>query len=161
MHRGRFAIFASLRRAAIWPWSMAWLLGVLIAISGPAPAADNDLFEVLDIKVDETDETAAAAREKALQTGERLAWDALVRRFVDPQQPRFPQFSQQQIGDAVKDFWVSAEKTSPVRYIATLNYNFHPQRVERLLASRGVRFTITRSDPLVVVPVYTADGTSK
>ncbi len=161
MHRGRFAIFASLRRAAIWPWSMAWLLGVLIAISGPAPAADDDLFEVLDIKVDETDETAAAAREKALQSGERRAWDTLVQRFVDPQQRRLPQFSQQEIGDAVKDFWVSGEKTSPVRYIATLNYNFKPQRVERLLASRGVRFTITRSDPLVVVPVYTADGTSK
>lgn len=161
MHRGRFAIIASLRRAAIRPWSMAWLLAVLIAISGPAPAADDDLFEVLDIKVDETDETAAAAREKALQIGERRAWDTLVQRFVDPQQRRLPQFSQQDIGDAVKDFWVSGEKTSPVRYIATLNYNFKPQRVERLLASRGVRFTITRSDPLVVVPVYAEDGTSK
>ena len=161
MHRGRFAIIASLRGAAIRPWSMAWLLAVLIAISGPAPAADDDLFEVLDIKVDETDETAAAAREKALQIGERRAWDTLVQRFVDPQQRRLPQFSQQDIGDAVKDFWVSGEKTSPVRYIATLNYNFKPQRVERLLASRGVRFTITRSDPLVVVPVYAEDGTSK
>lgn len=161
MHRSRFGIIASLRRAAIRPWSMAWLLAVLIAISGPAPAADDDLFEVLDIKVDETDETAAAAREKALQIGERRAWDTLVQRFVDPQQRRLPQFSQQEIGDAVRDFWVSGEKTSPVRYIATLNYNFKPQRVERLLASRGVRFTITRSDPLVVVPVYAEDGTSK
>ena len=161
MHRGRFAIIASLRRAAIRPWSMVWLVAVLIATSEPASAADDDLFEVLDIKVDETDETAAAAREKALQIGERRAWDTLVQRFVDPQQRRLPQFSQQEIGDAVKDFWVSGEKTSPVRYIATLNYNFKPQRVERLLASRGVRFTITRSDPLVVVPVYAEDGTSK
>ena len=161
MHRSRFGIIASLRPAAIRPWSMAWLLAVLIAISAPAPAADDDLFEVLDIKVDETDETAAAAREKALQIGERRAWDTLVQRFVDPQQRRLPQFSQQEIGDAVRDFWVSGEKTSPVRYIATLNYNFKPQRVERLLASRGVRFTITRSDPLVVVPVYAEDGTSK
>ena len=161
MHRSRFGIIASLRPAAIRPWSMAWLLAVLIAISAPAPAADDDLFEVLDIKVDETDETAAAARDKALQIGERRAWDTLVQRFVDPQQRRLPQFSQQEIGDAVRDFWVSGEKTSPVRYIATLNYNFKPQRVERLLASRGVRFTIARSDPLVVVPVYAEDGTSK
>jgi uncharacterized protein DUF2066 len=161
MQRGRFANITSLRPTAFRPWSMVWLLAVLMATSGPAPAADDDLFEVLDIKVDETDETAAAAREKALQSGERRAWDTLVQRFVDPQQRRLPQFSQQEIGDAVKDFWVSGEKTSPVRYIATLNYNFKPQRVERLLASRGVRFTITRSDPLVVMPVYTADGTSK
>ena len=50
----------------------------------PRPAADDDLFEVLDIKVDETDQTAAAAREKALAAGERRAWDVLVQRLVDP-----------------------------------------------------------------------------
>ena len=137
-----------------------WLLAILIAICEPVTAADDDLFEVLDIKVDETDETAAAAREKALQAGERLAWDKLVQRFVDPGQRRLPQFSKQEIGDAIKDFWISGEKTSPVRYLATLNYNFKPQRVENLLASRGVRFTMTRSDPLVVVPIYLAEGGS-
>ena len=87
--------------ARLWPGGV---LAILITTCNPAMAADKDLFEVLDIKVDETAETAAAAREKALQIGERLAWDTLVQRFVDPQQRRLPQFSQQQIGDAVKDF---------------------------------------------------------
>jgi hypothetical protein len=161
MNLGGFAVVACSRRAPARLWRVWWLLALVIAGCNPTMAADKDLFEVLDIKVDETDETAAAAREKALQIGERLAWDALVQRFVDPQQRRLPQFSQQQIGDAVKDFWVSKEKTSPVRYIATLNYNFNPERVERLLTSRGVRFTITPSDPLVVVPVYVHDGANK
>jgi hypothetical protein len=156
-----FAGIAAWRPAPAWPRLVVWLLAILITTCNPTMAADKDLFEVLDIKVDETAETAATAREKALQIGERLAWDTLVQRFVDPQQRRLPQFSQQQIGDAVKDFWVSTEKTSPVRYIATLNYNFNPQRVERLLASGGVRFTTTRSDPLVVVPVYVQDGVNR
>lgn len=166
MDPGSLASIAPLRRQAVHLWPMLLLLALVLSLSSLmtglskfALAAEDDLFQVLDIKVDETDETAAAAREKALQIGERRAWDTLVQRFLDPRQRRLPQFSQQEIGDAVKDFWVSGEKTSPVRYIATLNYNFKPQRVERLLASRGVRFTIARSDPLVVVPVYvTEDG---
>jgi hypothetical protein len=134
------------------------LMLVVVAVCMSSAAADDDLFEVLDIKVDETDQTAAAAREKALAAGERRAWDVLVQRLADPQQRRLPEFSQREIGDAVKDFWVTEEKTSPVRYIATLNYNFRPERVRRLLTSRGVRFTMTPSQPVVVLPVYEVEG---
>lgn len=142
------------RRARVMAIPMLVLATVCMVWSGRAADADDELFQVLAVKVDETAETAAAAREKALVVGERRAWETLVQRFVDPTQVRLPQFSQQDIGDAVKDFWITEEKASPVRYIATLNYNFKPERVGRLLTSRGVRFTTTRSDPFVVVPMY-------
>lgn len=146
-----------------WCRLRAGLLVVLMVIGAqvvPTPAvAGDDLFEVLDVRVDETDQTAAAARDKALAIGERRAWDMLVQRLVDPtQKAPLPEYSNADIGDAVKDFWVSEEKTSPVRYIATLNYNFRPDKVRRLLSRRGVRFSTTPSPPVVIIPVYDADG---
>jgi Uncharacterized protein conserved in bacteria (DUF2066) len=158
MDGGALAIVVCWRRWTLPAMSMLAAMVVAIAAFLTSAAADDDLFEVLDIKVDETDQTAAAAREKALATGERRAWDVLVQRLVDPQQRRLPEFSQREIGDAVNDFWVTEEKTSPVRYIASLNYNFRPASVRRLLASRGVRFTMTPSPPVVVLPVYEAEG---
>ena len=62
------------------------------------------------------------------------------------------------IGDAVKDFSVTEEKVSAVRYIATLNYSFRPDAVKRLLAGRSARFAVTRSKPVLVVPVLVVAG---
>src|SRR5512132_1141265 len=146
------------RRGWALPAIATLALMVVVVAACIASKADDDLFEVLDVRVDETDQTAAAAREKALAVGERRAWDVLVQRLADPQQRRLPEFSQREIGDAVKDIWVTEEKTSSVRYIATLNYNFRPTSVSRLLTSRGVRFNMTPSQPVVVLPVYEADG---
>lgn len=163
MHKGGFAILVCLRAA--WRRAIPMLaLGIVIfsAASTEAQAEDDDLFRVLDVKVDETEQTAAAARGKALAAGERRAWDLLLQRFVDPQQRRpLPEFSQQEIGDAIKDFWVTEEKTSAVRYIATLNYNFRPSGVRKLLGSRGIRHSTIRSKPLLVVPVYVGGGEPK
>lgn len=165
MEWGGFAMLvcrrAGRRRAVTWV-GLALVLAGLTAAVGQARAGDEDLFRVLDVKVDETDQTAAAARVKALAVGERRAWDILVQRFVDPQQKRpLPDFSQQEVGDAVKDFWVSDEKTSAVRYIATLNYNFRPDAVRRLLGSRGLRYTTTAAKLAVVVPVYVAGNETR
>lgn len=157
MDKPHFAILTVAQlvaRLALFVLALTALTG-LWATDGLA----DDLFQVLDIKVDETDQTAAAARAKALSIGERRAWDELFDRLVEPQQRRpLPEFSAQDIGDAVKDFWVTSEKTSPVRYIATLNYNFRPDRVRRLLSSRGLRFSMTAAPLAVVAPVFETEA---
>lgn len=153
MDKGRFAITVSPLGVGRWLLCAALVCVFALLSARDGSAEDEVLFQVLGIRVDETDQTAAAARTKALATGERRAWEILVQRLVDPaQRPRMAALPQ--IGDAVKDFWVTDEKTSPVRYIATLNYNFSPAAVKRLLASRGARFATTRSNPVVVVPVF-------
>ncbi|MBK8173831.1 MAG: hypothetical protein IPK66_00575 [Rhodospirillales bacterium] len=134
--------------------ALCWLVGAS-AIAGCRPAFATDaLFQVLDVQVDESAQTAALAREKALAGGARRAWDVLIQRFVDPRQKRpIPDYSQGEIDDAINDFWVGAEKSSSVRYIATLNFNFRKEQVQKLLSARGVRFTMTPSPPVLVVPV--------
>lgn len=155
MKDGRSAI-------VVWPAGAGPLLALLLAAAvlvGPAPARaqsfDAELFQVTGIRVDETDQTAAAARMKALAAGERRAWEVLVERLVDPAQ-RARMAALPNIGDAVKDFSVTDEKVSAVRYIATLNYTFRPDAVKRLLAGRSARFAVTRSKPMLVVPVLAA-----
>ncbi len=155
MDRVRFAITVCSRNAGAWLFRTVLLFVCVLASASQAAAEDDDLFQVLGIHVDETDQTAAAARTKALATGERRAWEILVERLVDPAQ-RAKMTAIPQIGDAVKDFWVTDEKTSPVRYIATLNYNFSPEAVKRLLMGRGARFSTTRSKPILIVPVFNA-----
>ncbi|HYN39553.1 MAG TPA: hypothetical protein VES39_09900 [Rhodospirillales bacterium] len=157
MDRSRFAITVCRPGGGglLWVLLLAVVVGVLPGRS--SQAQDDDLFQVLGIRVDETDQTAAAARTKALAVGERRAWEILVQRLVDPAQ-RAKMSALPQAGDAVKDFWVTDEKTSAVRYIATLNYNFRPDAVKRLLAGRSARFATTRSKPVLVVPLVAAIG---
>lgn len=157
MDRVRFAITVCSSNAGAWLFRTVLLFVCVLASASQVAAEDDDLFQVLGIHVDETDQTAAAARTKALATGERRAWEILVERLVDPAQ-RAKMTAIPQIGDAVKDFWVTDEKTSPVRYIATLNYNFSPAAVKRLLMGRGARFSTTRSKPILIVPVFNASA---
>lgn len=153
MDRGRFAITVCPGSAGAWLFGAVLFFVCVLVSAGQVAAEDDDLFQVLGIHVDETDQTAAAARTKALAAGERRAWEILVQRLVDPAQ-RAQMAAMPQIGDAVKDFWVTDEKASTVRYIATLNYNFSPAAVRRLLMRRGARFSTTQSKPVVIVAVY-------
>ena len=42
----------------------------------------NQVFKIENIEVDETSHTAIAAREKALEIGQKKAWEFLVRRVT-------------------------------------------------------------------------------
>ncbi len=124
----------------------------------PAPMS----YEVTGIRVDVTAENAAAARDKALQDGARQA----LQQFVDTWVPadrraRYARMSQQQIEDMISDFSIREEKSSAVRYIATLDYRFKPSRASRLLRDAGVAVPLMPGEappppPIIVVPVLEA-----
>jgi hypothetical protein len=132
----------------------------------PVPAtstpASPTSYEVTGIRVDVTAENAAAARDKALQDGARQA----LQQFVDTWVPadkraRYARMSQQQIEDMISDFSIREEKSSGVRYIATLDYRFKPSRASRLLRDAGVAVPLMPGEappppPIIVVPVLEA-----
>ena len=121
----------------------------------PRPAsADEAVFQVSGITVDATAATAAEAREAAIAQGHRQALDVLMARLVlEADQDRLPYLSASEILDLVRDFSVADERTSAVRYLAELTFRFSPDAVRDLFRVYGVRFTGTRSKPLVVLPV--------
>jgi hypothetical protein len=130
---------------------------------GLAPAqttrGDSAAFTVRNVSVDRTAVSAAAAREAALLDGQRAAFRRLLERLV-PQANygRLPALSDARISDLVQNYEVQSERTSAVRYIATLTYRFKPDDVRTLLRNAGLPFAETYAKPFLVLPVLREEG---
>ncbi len=143
---------------------IATLVAAITVISAPAAVgqnqpADDGVFTVLEVAVDVTAETAAAARETALAEGHRAAFERLMTRLV-PRDRRgeVPGVTAERIAQLVRSFGVDQEKTSPVRYLATLRFAFDRDGTRRFLRAAGVPFAETRSKPVLVLPVLRGAG---
>ncbi len=122
-------------------------------------AADADVFAVRDVRVDITAKTAAAARKIALEQGHGQAFDRLLSRLVpNRERDRVPRLAAAAIAEMIRDFGVDEEKTSPVRYLATLRVRFKRAAVRRLLRDADVPFAETASKPVLIVPVFRRAG---
>lgn len=149
-------------RAAGW---LAMLVVGVCAASGltsTSVAAEEarKVFEVHRVKVDVTAATAAAAKDLALAEAEVRAFEALFDRLAPARQrASLGKVPPAQIQAATRSFWVTEEKVSPVRYLATLNYAFRADRVRAIARERGVPLITQVSPRVLVVPVYEAgDG---
>ena len=102
----------------------------MIALGGAVSTAGLSVYEVRDVAVDVTAETAARAREQALAAGEHMAFRQLLERLtLREDHARLPELEQPEITEYVQDFSVADEKTSAVRYLARLNFRFKAQKV--------------------------------
>ena len=157
---GRFAMRFRRGIGAVFTAGMLGLLVGLWLPFGNAPAhAQSDIFTVRAVPVDETAETAAAARQAAISAGQQLAFDRLLARLVPLDQiTQVPVLGPGLLEFYVLDFSVANERTSPVRYLADLTFRFNAAEVRTLLRNSGVGFAETRSKPLLVLPVFTGEG---
>lgn len=140
----------------------ALVLGLLACwslSSLPAAAQSEDIFTVGGIAVDVTADSAAEARDRALVEGQRAAFEALLERLVPAEElARLPRLSDTEITDMVADFEVGSERTSAVRYIGELTFRFRAEPVRAFLERNRVAHVPTRSEPVLVVPLYALDG---
>ena len=138
------------------------LLGASITVAmaaATARAQSENVYTVAGVTVDQTAETAAAAREQAISTGHRLAFERLVARIVPAgQRARLPALTQGDIVPLVLSFEIGEEKRSSVRYLGKLKFRFRRLDVRRLLQASGVNFAETRSKPVLLLPVYEFAG---
>ena len=123
-------------------------------IVGSANAQSN-VFSISDVGVDVTSRTTTDARTEGLQRGQVEALSRLFKRLVPQRyQANIPSLSERDTIDMVENFSVADEKTTALRYIATLLVQFKPDAVRTFLRSNSVPFAETVSKPIVVVPVY-------
>jgi hypothetical protein len=138
---------------------LALAAGAAMLAGAAAGAERRDVFEIADVAVDVTAETAAKAREQALVDGERLAFVRLLKRLaLMRDHDRLPQASREEIASYVKDLEVEQEKTSTVRYIAKLTFRFKPREIRNFLTFHSIPFAETRSKPALVLPVSQTTG---
>ncbi len=141
---------------ALWP-------AVVAALAPVAQAQGSaQVFTLRGVEVDVTADTVTAAREQALAQGQVRALRALLERLVLPEdQGAIPSLSASEVQDYVLDFGVSDERTSAVRYIATMTVRFRPGAVRRLLRANGLRFAEVQSKPVLVLPVWSRGGAAR
>lgn len=124
---------------------------------GAAQGSSQDVYTVRDVEVDVTAASAAAARDQAITEAQRKAFQQLVQRLTPPGTSA-PSASDTQVASLVQDFEVQRERSSSVRYLATLTVRFRPNAVRSLLQGSGVAFAEARSKPMLVLPVYRPGG---
>ena len=136
---------------------LAGVVGLSASLSFPVFA--QDIFSVSGVHVDESAETAAAARDQALAIGQRKAFDEVVARLTLPEDRRgLGTPNQNDINNMVRDFGVSNEKTSSVRYIADMTVRFKENELRNYLRFRDIPFAELQSKPVIIVPVYHSGG---
>lgn len=122
-------------------------------------AQNEDVYTVSGVSVDETAETASAARESAIAIGHRKAFDRLVARIVPARQrAALPVLKQAEIVPLVLSFEIEEEKRSTVRYLGTLKFRFRRLDVRRFLQQNNANLAETRSKPVLLLPVYEFAG---
>lgn len=133
--------------------ALAVVVGLLPTIR--VTRADAPAFVVEGVEVDQTAASATLAREAALAEGQKKAFRRLLERLtLRADHPRLPELPVARIADLIENFEVQAERSSSVRYIATLTFRFNPEGVRTVLRGAGIPFAETRARPMVVLPVF-------
>ncbi|HIM45102.1 MAG TPA: DUF2066 domain-containing protein [Alphaproteobacteria bacterium] len=145
----------SLRRVTVFV-----VVLVLCAILSAGGAKAESVYTIRDLAVDSSAVSAAEARSLALAKGQRAAFDRLLRRLVlSEDQVLLPVLEYAQITALVDGYVIEKELLSSTRYRANLTIDFNKFGMRNLLRQRKIRFAETRSNDVLVVPVYdTGDG---
>ncbi len=137
----------------------SFVAAALVLVAAPVLAQTKDVYEVRNITVDITADTASKAREQALADGQTRAFQKLLERLtLRIEHGGLPKLTSDEIAPFVSDFSVEGEKTSAVRYLATLTFRFKNKEVRKLLNDFGFSFAETVSKPVLVLPVFQNAG---
>lgn len=133
----------------------AWLIGRVFVGCAQAAPVDTKMFSASGIQVDVTAANAAAAREQAMQEGQKKALMVVMERITPSYViEQLPELVPDDILNFVQDISVLNEKTSSVRYMATLEVRFNPDAVRELLRQNGLPYVRTSGKPLLILPIY-------
>lgn len=125
---------------------------------GQAMAYDS-LFVVEGVKVDVTAGNSVAAQNKAFDEAQNRAFSILAQRMVvEAQAASVSTPNALTISSLVKDYEVTDEQLSAVRYVGTYTFRFREAAVSKFFSVSGVTFTNVGSKTLLILPVFQRDG---
>lgn len=137
-------------------------LFALVCIFPVNASAQSDFLTVEDIKVDITADNAILAREKAFVEAQTKAFRELAERLLPESiAETYETPDSMMISTLIKDYEVTREKLSAVRYIGTYRFRFKPQETRRYFSGAGTRMpdiasnvTMPAKRPMLILPFY-------
>lgn len=133
------------------------LVGALViaTVFLTVPAHAADVFTVKGVKVDVTAENAVAAREKAFNKAQIVAFKALAARLLgEGEAPHFTAPDVSVISAMLQDFEITDERLSAVEYIGTYTFRFDGPSVRQFFNMKGVTYSDVASRPVLILPFY-------
>lgn len=117
--------------------------------------AVSPLFTVKDVTVDITADSAADARKQAFDEAQKKAFDVLTGRMLSDDEIIFEDgIDISMIAPLIKDFEITQEQLSSVRYIGTYTFRFDKDNVSRFFSDQGYDYTDVSSRPVLALPFY-------
>jgi hypothetical protein len=153
------------------PMSQAWMSLAAFAFVAafcalaPAPASAqprDNVYAVGGVQVDETAANAAAARDAGFAAAQARGFERLVRRLSIPEELAargMPPADAAALERLVLSVDVEEERRSTTRYIGRLTVRFDPTGVRSLMRAQGLTVVDTRTAPVLIAPVASADMT--
>ena len=134
----------------------ALFLSCFLFLMGYAQAyAVSPLFTVKDVTVDITADSAADARKQAFDEAQKKAFDVLTGRMLSDDEIIFEDgIDISMIAPLIKDFEITQEQLSSVRYIGTYTFRFDKDNVSRFFSDQGYDYTDVSSRPVLALPFY-------
>jgi len=117
--------------------------------------AGEDVFKVSGVKVDAKAENAVAAREKAFENAQIVAFTALATRLLGEDEVKTYKIPDTAtISTMIKDFEITNERISAVEYIGTYTFRFDGPAVRGRFNMQGMKYSDIASKPVLVLPFY-------
>lgn len=135
------------------------ILLLVAAFLVPAAEASDERFAV-EVQVDVTDVDASAAREKAMNEANRAAFVEVCKRITTAEgAAKLAGMTDAQLINFIKEVAVEEEKTSSVRYIATLKVVLNEDMLRQYMQERQIPVLI-QSSRILVIPVFRENETA-
>lgn len=145
-----YKLFGGLRTALC---AAAVLMTAMAPLS--AQAAEDSIFTVTDVKVDVTAADAMKAREQAFTQAQQAAFQKLAEQVLaEDEMASFQMPDVSVISPMIKDFEITEEHLSSVRYVGTYTFRFEGGRVQSFFNKKGVTYTDVKSRPVLILPFY-------
>lgn len=135
--------------------ALAAVTAMALASASTLAAALPRTYSVDDVVVDQTADSSEAARQIALEEGQRKALRQLFERLTFPEDyDRLPPVDESAVAIMVRSFQVKEERVSPTRYRAKLAVDFNAPAVRNRLQEVGIPFVSQVPEPVLVLPLY-------
>lgn len=144
------------------PRPLAAFLAAVALMTGPVVdrAWAQNAYTVANYPVYAVEKDAVTAKREALKDGQQAALHSLLKRLV----PVTAYDTLRALPDAdasrfVEGLAVKSEQNSAREYIATINFRFSPNAVQKYLASQGIPFVDSQSRPVTLVAIMSDPAT--